>query len=252
MRGGPRRGGDSAAPAPPSSPGSSLKDKTCCRSQRFPPESETVVPCSPGHRGRDRTCITSAASSRDSSASSAWPAQTALPGQAAESVPRPRRAGRSPTPSPTSSRSTSPTSPPARATASAAPTGPSTGLRTGRCTGRCRSPRPHAVLAGAERTATHSAVTELSAGCCARTVGPAPSPADAPARPAGWGEPARQTWTNVPARATAAGSSASTRLAATTVPAGMASASLPMTRCASRWCQPPSQKPSAKQVPSVK
>lgn len=61
--------------------GSSLKDKTCGRSQRFPSESKTVVLCSPGHRRRDRTCVTSAASSRDSSSSSAWPAQTALPGQ---------------------------------------------------------------------------------------------------------------------------------------------------------------------------
>lgn len=35
-------------------------------------------------------------------------------------------------------------------------------------------------------------VSQLSAGCRARTVGAAPSPADAPACPAGWGEPARQ------------------------------------------------------------
>lgn len=49
-------------------------------------------------------------------------------------------------------------------------------------------------------------VSQLSAGCRARTVGPAPSPADVPARPAGWGEPARQVLTVLlPSRLPASG-----------------------------------------------
>ncbi|KAM6400035.1 epidermal growth factor-like protein 7 isoform 6-T6 [Rhynochetos jubatus] len=172
--------------------------------------------------------------------------------RAAGSVPRCRRAAWLPTPSPTSSRSTSPTSPLARTTASAAPTGPSTGLPTGRRTGSCLRPRPRAVPVGGELMATRSAATELSAGCRARTAGAASSPADAPARPAGWGKPARQTWMSVPARATDAVSSASTRPGATAAPARMASTSLPTTRPASPWGQPLSQSPSAKQVPPVK
>ncbi|XP_058279062.1 epidermal growth factor-like protein 7 isoform X3 [Hirundo rustica] len=171
---------------------------------------------------------------------------------AAGCAPRDRRAARAPAPSPMCSPCTSPTSPPARATASAAPTGPSTRLSTGRGTGSCPSPRPRAVLAGAEQTATDSAVTELSAGSRARTAGAALSPGDAPAPQAGRGEPARQTWMNVPARATGAASSASTQPGASTAPARTASASLPMPRAASPWGQCPGQTLPAKQIPPVK
>ncbi|XP_058709423.1 epidermal growth factor-like protein 7 isoform X3 [Poecile atricapillus] len=228
--------------------GSPQKAELCSRSQHIPKESRTRW-C----RGRDGTCGASAASSSsgDSSSSSAPPAQRALPRQAAGCAPRGPAPG-APRQSPTCSPSTNPTSPPARATASAAPTGPSTGLSTGRGTGSCPSPRPRAVLAGAEQTATHWAVTELCAGSRARTAGAAPSPGDAPAPPAGRGEPARQTWMNVPARATGAASSASTQPGASTAPAGTASASLPMARAASPCCQQPGLTPPAKQVPPVK
>ena len=47
--------------------------------------------------------------------------------------------------------------------------GPSTGSPTGRRTGSCPSPRPRAVPAGAEPTATRSAATEVR-GCCASPV----------------------------------------------------------------------------------
>ncbi|KAM7033806.1 epidermal growth factor-like protein 7 isoform 2-T2 [Acridotheres tristis] len=224
--------------------GSPLKAEPCTRSQHSPRKSRTCR--------RDGPCGAWAASPGDSSSSSAPPARRALPGQAAGFVPWGSRAAGVPTPSPTCSPCTSPTSPPARATASAAPTGPSTGLPTGRGTGRCLSPRPRAVLAGAEQMATHWAVTELSAGSRARTEGAAPSPGDAPAPPAGRGEPARQMWTSVPARATGAASSASTQPGASTVPARTASASLPMTRAANPWCHCLGQTPPAKQVPPVK
>ncbi|XP_056360833.1 epidermal growth factor-like protein 7 isoform X2 [Oenanthe melanoleuca] len=73
MRGGPRRGGDSAAPPPAPAPGSPLKEEPCTRSQHTPGYSRTCR--------RDGTCGAWAASPGDSSSSSP-PAPRALPSQA--------------------------------------------------------------------------------------------------------------------------------------------------------------------------